>query len=262
MTEVKRRMIRDELRELLLTKGRTILHEEGLGTGAGSLSFKKVFDRVEVDTGIRLTNASVIRRIWRNQAEYQTDVLAAVAEDESAEELDLTVGAVAPLMAAFDLTTPESRDAALRELCRVGGAANVDTVRKSEYWPLSIAIWALAVFDDRPDHRSRMEEALGAGYEAFTQQTAEVYSTVAAVVGIRLRESFTMEQFAIAVDAFGEGCGMRDRIDGRKMGGIRRNTGPGGEPQTWTLFAVGFEALVRQFFELDPNWDAPADAAL
>jgi hypothetical protein len=44
---------RDELRELLLRSGQSILREEGLGTGAEMLTFKRVFDRVEKDTGVR-----------------------------------------------------------------------------------------------------------------------------------------------------------------------------------------------------------------
>jgi len=39
------------------------------------------------------------------------------------------------------------------------------------------------------------------------------------------------------------------------MEGIVRATGPGGGAQEWTLFAVAFEGLVWQFFEIDPNWD-------
>ncbi len=245
---------REELRELLLQKGQTILREEGLGTGAELLTFKRVFDRVERDTGIRLTNASVIRRMWDNQADFQTDVLVAIAEDDNADELDRTLKAVEPILATVDLTTRESRERALRELCRVGGAANMDAVRDSSYWPLSIAIWALAVFDEPPAQRKKIEVALVSGYDAFTDQAAEVYAAMAQLMGVRLREQFTIHQFAMAADALGQGCGLRDRVDQSKMRGIPRATGPDGEIQEWTLFAVAFEGLVQQFFEADPNW--------
>jgi hypothetical protein len=245
---------REELRELLLEKGQTILREEGLGSGAEVLTFKRVFDRVEKDTGIRVTNASVIRRMWQNQAEFQTDVLVAIAQDENDDEFNLTVKTVGPVLSTVDLTTPESREEAMRELCRVGGAANVRAVRQSTYWPLSIAVWALAAFEEPPGHRQRIEAALVAGYDAFTDRIAEVYAAMAAFLGFRLREQFTLHQFAIAADALGQGCGLRDRVDDSKMKGIVRATGPGGEKQEWTLFAVAFEGLVWQFFEIDPNW--------
>jgi hypothetical protein len=39
------------------------------------------------------------------------------------------------------------------------------------------------------------------------------------------------------------------------MEGIPRATGPDGEVQEWTLFAVAFEGLVLQFFAFDPDWE-------
>jgi hypothetical protein len=41
------------------------------------------------------------------------------------------------------------------------------------------------------------------------------------------------------------------------MEGIFLPTGPDGEDQEWTLFAVGTEALALRFFELDPDWTPP-----
>ena len=52
------RHTRDELRELILETGRTMLKEEGLSSGAAALTFKLVFARIEEDTGVRLTNVS------------------------------------------------------------------------------------------------------------------------------------------------------------------------------------------------------------
>ena len=59
-------------------------------------------------TGIQVTNASVIGRIWENQAEFQADVLAAVANDQSRPELGLIFNALGPLLQEADLSNPES----------------------------------------------------------------------------------------------------------------------------------------------------------
>jgi len=76
MSNVRRpRQSRAELRSLLLGAGQSILLDEGLGTVADALNFKRAFARVEAETGIRLSNASVIGRVWENLADYQTDVL-------------------------------------------------------------------------------------------------------------------------------------------------------------------------------------------
>jgi hypothetical protein len=56
------RRSRDELREMLLSAGVELLVEQGLGTGAGHLTFKRVFEWLELNYGVRVTNASVIGR--------------------------------------------------------------------------------------------------------------------------------------------------------------------------------------------------------
>jgi hypothetical protein len=63
---------------MLISAGRTVLLEEGLTLGVERVTFKRVFDELERSTGARVTNAAVIDRIWRNQEEFQVDVLLAV----------------------------------------------------------------------------------------------------------------------------------------------------------------------------------------
>ena len=194
-------------------------------------------------------------------ADFQADVLVELAQDENQDEFDRTVGAVDPS------SRPSTSQLPRRE---IGLDANLPGRRRrqcqrgaqSSYWPVSIAVWALAAFDEPLEHRKRIEMALVAGYDAFTDRIAGVYAALAALLGYRLREQFTLHQFAIAADALGQGCGLRDRVDQSKMEGIVRQSGPDGEAQEWTLFAVAFEGLVRQFFEIDPNWeqDQPDDS--
>ena len=68
------RRSRKELRRLLVEAGTELLLEEGLGTGAEHLTFKRVFERLESTTGVRVTNASVIGRIWDSQDDFQTGI--------------------------------------------------------------------------------------------------------------------------------------------------------------------------------------------
>src|ERR1700683_355759 len=69
------RRSRAELRDMLLEVGRSVLQKEGLA----ALTFKTVFDRLNERRGVRLTNGSVIGRVWRDQADFRADVLVAVA---------------------------------------------------------------------------------------------------------------------------------------------------------------------------------------
>ena len=165
----KPRQSREQLRRLLLEKGRAILREEGLGTGAEALTFKRVFDRVDEDTGIRLTNGSVIRRVWENQAEFQVDVLVTIALGDYDDEVDSALDYMRPVMSSVDRSSPASRAGAMREICRLGGAANADALRRSSTLPSWIGVWALAASGESLDYRKKIEEALLAGYETFNR---------------------------------------------------------------------------------------------
>ena len=145
-------MTRDELRLLLLESGRTLLIEEGLGTGVDTLTFKRVFERVEADTGRRISNASVIRRVWENLADYQADVLVTIAGQDGLGEFHETFAVLEPVFASIDLSSSEARDRSVREVCRVGGAANILALLGASDWSLWIAVWALATAEDlQPD---------------------------------------------------------------------------------------------------------------
>jgi hypothetical protein len=258
------RQSREGLRELLLETGRAILIEEGLGVRTDTLTFKRVFDRVEGDTGLRLSNASIIRRVWDNQADYQADVLASIAAAEGIGEFDKTMEALGPLIDGLDLSTPEGRIRSLREVCRVGGGVNILMLLESPHWSLWVAVWSMATADTPADehgalYQQRIRAALLEGYERFTQLWADAYRALAALLGMRVKLPLTFRQLSVAVGALVEGCSLRQRVD-EEMEGILRPTGPRGEDQQWTLFAIGLDALVETFLELDPDWVPPQAA--
>jgi hypothetical protein len=249
---------REELRTLLLEAGRVQVLDEGLGVGVQSLSFKKVFDRIEAETGQRLSNASVIGRIWHNQADYQADVLAKIAVTDGLGEFDSTINALAPLIDNLDVSTPEARARALSEVCRIGGRANILRLLESPNWSVWIAVWVLAVGSDAHDgeqigYQQRIRDALLRGYEGFTSLWEVAYVGLAELVGMRIRAPLSVRQLSVAVGALAEGCSLRQRVD-PDLGGILRPTGPDGEDQEWTLFGIGLEALIMHFFEPDPDW--------
>ena len=245
---------RDELRGLLVETGRSILRDEGLGAGAESLTFKRVFDRVERDTGVRLTNASIIRRVWENQADFQAEVLVAIAADDSDAEIRRMLDSVGGVLDSVDVSSEESRWQALRDLCRVAGDASLAALRESADWPSWMGVWGLAAGGTPLEYRRRIRSALIDGYEDFTVKYVRVYADMAAVLGFRPREGLTFRQFAIAAESLGEGCELRNRINPAEMQAILRPTGADGGGEEWALFAIGLEALAVQFFEIDPDW--------
>ena len=257
MTSNRPRFRRDDTRTMFIEAGQAILREEGLGTGGEKLTLKRVSDRVEAQYGIRFTNASIIGRIWENQSDYQTDVLATIAADDSNAEVQESLERMAPFIGSMDTSSEEARAWSIRELCRVVSAVHVDTLRRSANWSLWIGIWAITAVGTAPERRERIDDALRRSYLDVTEQMEAIYASLLVVLGYRVRSGLTVRQFAIAAAALTEGCVLRDRVDAAQMNGIRRPTGRHGEDQDWTLFGVGLFALTEQFFELDPEWARP-----
>ena len=251
------RRSKQEIWRLVMDAGRKVLAEEGLGLGAGELTFKRVLDRVEADTGIRLTNASVIRRVWENQAEFQTDVLAAVAANgDSAGEFDLAASALGPVLATLDVSTPEARLAALGEICRVAGHASFRALIESDQWSLWVGVWVLGATSPPTPRNQRIRDALVDGYLRGTAMWGELHAALLDLLGLRPRAPLTLRQFTVSTGALVEGCALR-QVGAEDLDVIERPTGPDGALQEWTFFAVGLEALALQYFELDPDWVPP-----
>ncbi len=251
-TDRRPRRSRDELRALLLNAGQAILLEQGLGPGADALNFKRAFDRVEAETGVTLSNASVIGRVWDSVADYQTDVLVELASDTSRSNVPNVAGLVVEVLARYELSTATARKAALSEVCRVVGEALVGALRQSSSWSVWINLWATATSSDLPDRHERVLDRLMESYDAINRQGEGEFGGLMTILGYRPREPLTVLQFLNAAGALAEGCSLRDRVDSQ-MVGIVRPTGVHGEDQTWTVYGIGLHALVQEFFEPDPN---------
>jgi hypothetical protein len=247
------RRSRSELRALLLDAGIEVLRQDGLGTGAEQLTFKRVFERVAATTGIRVTNASVIGRIWDNLAEYQSAVVAAMAAVEVTDQEHAVLAATAEFVAAADRSTGEARRAAVREVMRLAGDANIRVGTTSRPWATVIGIWALASGARGSGATAPIYDALHASYSALEDRAVADTEGLLAWFGLRPRPPLDVRQFTTSMTALVEGCALRDRA-GPGIRGVWLPTGPDGAPQEWTVLGIGMDALVDQFFELDPDW--------
>ena len=249
------RRSREELRALIIGIGNQLILEEGLGTGAENLTFKRVFDRLEDSMGIRVTNASVIGRIWNSQRDFQTEVLSVIAHSPGSSDMDKALEALGPLLDHADRSSVDSRWHAVRQVCRVGGAANVDALIHTRSWPPWFGVWALIMAGSDTEGNRPIAEALRRGYEEVTNEWGEAYGSMLAFFGLRLRSPMTLRQLTVAAGALAEGCALRDRVDPESMRRILRPTGPDGETEEWTLFGIGLESLAVLFLEADPAWE-------
>ncbi len=239
---------------MMMDAGTSLLLEEGLGVGASALTFKRVFERIEATQGVRLTNASVIRRVWENQAEFQDDVLVDLAlGGDSSGDSDEVGLALLPVLAGADRSTPDGRTRGLQQVCRVGGDASLRAMVGSRAWSVWVGIWVLAVTTPPTERGRRVHRALLDGYEATTGLWEAMHGGVLAHLGFRVRAPYTVRQLTVSVGALVEGCALRAGAEsGTEV--VLRPTGPEGADEEWTLFGIGLEALLAQYTELDPDW--------
>ncbi len=234
---------------MLIAAGSSILIEEGLTNGVGDLTLTQAYERLAERHGIRVTNASVIGRIWTGVAEYRIDVLVAVASSiDLAKVADQTKEALAPALASLDTSTPESRLAGLAEVSRLGGRAAVDAIVSSPDHALWIGIWVLGLSGAGAEvatSHERVRQVLVAGADAAIDGWEELVSWAAEFVGIRPRTPYNFRQFALAVSSLIEGALL-----------FRPPVAPGQSNRSTALSPIsqGVYALVAHFFELDPAW--------
>jgi hypothetical protein len=240
---------RDDLRDLLIEAGREILAEEGLSRGTDKLTFKRVFDRIHAEHGLRVTNASVIGRIWDNMDEYQSDVLAEALKNDDQQAMEETLNAAAMVLDSADRSSRSGRTAAAIELCRVAGQAHIDSLIRSPKGNLYIGIRGIAISRLPEELGSPTSKSLLRAYEEFGRRWDFIFESAFEALGLRLRPGFTMRQLSIAAISLAEGCTIWDRVDPSSTRQITRRIGSDGATQEWRLFSVGIEALLWQFTE-------------
>jgi hypothetical protein len=239
------------MRRNLLDAGRAILNEEKLQAGSTNVTSKRVFDRLETETGQRITDASAIGRIWENQADCLSDVLMEPAQVSTRPEAVIAIDPIEAELRSLDLTTLGSRNYAIQHVCRTGGNASTLAIANSETWQLWISVTAMAFGSTSLEQQEKVQSALAIGYGDVTTFWSDGFAVLIDVVGHQLRPPFTMGEFVLAAIAHSEGCAPRQKSASTIDVAIRP-TGPNGEDQEWTLSAIGLEGLARRFLEADP----------
>ena len=103
-----------------------------------------------------------------------------------------------------------------------------------------------------PEQQQRIKAALAESYDSASTFWNDTLGALATSFDLRLRPQYQLAQFVMAVTAYSEGCSLRQRTTDH-VEVMLRPTGPDGEDQEWTLFAVGLEGLVHQFLEPIPE---------
>ena len=247
------RRSREELRDLVLEAGREVLLSEGLGTGAEHLTFKRVLAHVESTTGIRVTNASVIRRIWENQEEFQLEVVRSIVNFQGDLEVEASNRAFAEALATMDLSTPELRRASLAELIRV----TCDEYIRAASTSHAAIQMALATYISANLHTpggSHFVEPFQSTNVRLTKEYMALYEAGLQLVGWRIKPGLSLADGAAAISALAEGVVMRMVADPSVMSTISQVRPLDGAMVEWSLLAVAMNQIVDFFGEADPAW--------
>ena len=252
------RRSREEIRALLIDAAVELVLRDGSILMGGLPTLKQVFDHLHSTRGITITYASVLGRVWVSQDEFQTEVVATLAHDDSSNEAAGTVLKMIAVAEAADRSTQEGRFKAIRDLSRVVGENSLDDLVNSATWPTWIGIWATcSPARGRKIRDERVIEALGASYEGLAENYTLVFDDIMDFLGFRMKTPYVTRHLAVAVTSLAEGCALRDGFDPKTMRGIARPSGANEGMEYWTLFGIGIESLCRHMMEPIPRWRPP-----
>jgi len=238
---------------MILAAGREILLSEGLGNGADHLSFKRVLSHVEDSRGIRVTNASVIGRIWDNQEQFQLDVVRSMADAQGDEEAAVTVEALAAVLGRLDVSTPELRRASLGELIRVTCAEYMAAATTSAS-AIQMALVTYVAASQTPDPDNPLIESFRRSNDRLTDGYTELYDLGLSACGFRVRSPYTLRDVAALLSALAEGLLLHQLVVPDAFRPVPLASGLDGTEVEWTQLAITMNSLVEFYCEPDPDW--------
>lgn len=261
LPQARMRRSKGELRELVLASGRGLLRSQGLGTGVERLTFKKTLDHLQETEGIRITQASLIRRVWTNQEEFQRDVIESIIGDQAEREISSVGDALSETIARVDLSSPEMRRASLEELIRT----STEDYLSSTDSPLSTiqtALIACALAGGDAGIDEDFLAIIRKATERLAHHYVELYESALEFIGFRVRPGLRIEQMAIAILSFGEGSLLRRSTNPDVFDPIVLPRKLDGTDVDWNLFGFGVKAIVEAFVEEDPEWSIPGESLI
>ncbi len=247
------RRSRGELREIVLEAGRDVLLTEGLGTGAEHLSFKRVLSHLAATRGIRVTNASVIGRIWENQEQFQLDVVNSIANIQGDEEASVATAALVAVFDRIDVSTPELRRSSLAELIRVSCAEYMAAASTSAA-SIQMALVSYVAASQTASSDNRLIYSFRTTNRRLTARYEELYALGLNACGWQIRPQYSLHEVATLFSAIAEGILLHHLIDPEGFSPIVLESGLDGSEVEWTQLGITMNTLVDFFAVPDPDW--------
>ena len=251
----KTRRSRVELRKIVLDAGQDLLLTEGLGSGAEHLSFKRVLSYVEATQGIRITNASLIGRVWENQEEFQVDVVRSIVEKQGNLEVEEAGGALDEVLLRLDTSTLEMRRASLAELIRVTCSQYLESASGSAA-TIQIALITYISAATGAGENNKLVDSFRITNQRLTDRYMDLYDAGLQFVGWQIHPAYSLRKVAATFSAIAEGMLLRQIAEPEELRPIERLCPLVGTLVEWSMLAVAMDALVDIFGEPDPLWSA------
>lgn len=251
----RQRLSAEETRDRLIEAGMLLLADNGMSVGLDAVTLEQAVRDADVSRSSAYAAWSTDDR-YLPQELFQRTVLRRAVADRNAtiEQLQTIVTEV--VVAHGETMSPEEL---LREMIRVGGAANVESVAGSTSWQLVIALRSIlhSTFERNRDEdlalwMDESEEELRA------ETIRDVYRPLVELIGLTPRPEYgdrAYEYGEISAAAMTEGLAMRYSLQARRhLDGL---THPKDPTREWSLYSLMFEKIVHTFF-LPPGggeWD-------
>lgn len=235
----KPRFTTTELTTRTLTAALDAVLRAGVSSGLDAIRIEKVIVEADVPRGAtyelwdslgagtsqenlrRATVLEITRRMPAGNVQSTFDHALAVME---------------PHLDTIENGTPAQVAAVRSELIREVAAFNFDLLQ-DQRWRIYKALASSVATQSDPELRAAVVE----GEDALLGSYGAMFDQLAAMFGLTLRPGFEMRHFVISTYALNEGLSNR-------IGGAFSDQTLTRDSSEWTVFAVGFEALVNHYF--------------
>ncbi len=254
----------EQLKELLILTGLEIMDERGLGLGADSISYVKVFAYLDDEYSVKVTRGSVHERIWPSHDDFRREVLAEALRYLIPGRVDpssVATAAEAGGDEADPRQDPEVVEVRVARLARLHGASILAETVPSDSFGQVQALKAVASRFNDPLAVEVLRGEVARQAAVGLTLRGEIFSKLARRFGLRPRRGLGLSDDEIS-DLFH--TIYNAAIVGLHLyqnGGYDRVGDPvayrpviGEEAdEAWSLLGVALRAQIDFFYEPDPD---------
>ena len=201
-----------ETRQLLLRTGVEMLLERGVSAGVSHIRLQQVVRRAQLTTGAAY-------RLWADQDDFHRDLAVAITRLRDTSP-------VADIHSVID--DPRMLGAGLDEVIRLAAAAHVQAISGADPRGSRLFLVALALRASARTWDDLTQASIERHLESIAD-FAEVYRLLMSMHNYRMRPPLTVEDFAVAMAALGEGFAVHGdrRSFASGVPHLRRDGDPG-----------------------------------